>query len=106
MKRSKKELSALNSAYIMCRLVEENSANVIAGAYEDENIDSDLSWHKSATEFISWYESVICGVSSTKKNEFVIPDVRVSLPCTHVWQQTDPYWKHCTVCGLIEPLRL
>jgi hypothetical protein len=49
-------------------------------------------------DYVEWLERKLVKL-------LTIHAVSVSLPCTHVWQQTDPYWKRCTVCGLIEPLR-
>lgn len=36
---------------------------------------------------------------------FAQPAVISSLPCHHNFIQKDPYWKSCTHCGTIAPLR-
>lgn len=64
MKRSKKELSALKSAFEICSLARENSANVIAGSTSDEFTETDISWFNMAEEFIVWYENMLERLSS------------------------------------------
>jgi len=65
MKRSKKESSALNAAYVVCMAMKNNCGNVIAGAMKDESdIHTDIEMLKYCVEFENLYLSIINEIKS------------------------------------------
>ena len=57
MKRSKKELSALKSAYNVILEMKNNCGNVIAGADKEDDIESDIAMYNRCEEYELWYLS-------------------------------------------------
>lgn len=49
-------IETLQDAYDICLLVKENSANVIAGAEEYENIKSDKEWYEKSKRFMDAFD--------------------------------------------------
>lgn len=52
-------IETLQDAYDICILVKDHSANVIAGAEENEDIKSDKEWHEKATRFMNAFDKAI-----------------------------------------------
>lgn len=59
MKRSQKELAALESAYKVCLIVKEHASNVIAGSDQFDDVESDIATFNQCEEFEFWYLSMM-----------------------------------------------
>jgi hypothetical protein len=85
MKRSNKEMKALECAFKICTLVEQNSESVLAGSTDGEFTETDKEWYADAIYFNNWFLSMI-------KKSTIITTILIMLTVTGYSQFLNLEW--------------